>query len=145
MTKNNRSKFPFGKALLTVWIGFNLLLALSIVVSMTFFHTNAPAVHLLFDTSSLSTLDPRALATINSLAILMNSVITAFCFMCLMLIWNKRLIEERSLFWTVVSCLTFVQLAGFLSDSYLGNSNFMLNLISTGVLGAGMISYSLIN
>lgn len=126
-----------GLGLLYMWIGFNLVLALSIVVSMVLLNTNAPALTILFDSSSIKTITPNALKTINALAILMNATIVSLCSLSLVLIW-KGLLKQKWVFITLGFCLGFVQLIGFVSDNYLENKNLLANGISTAILLSGL-------
>lgn len=127
-----------GRILLYLWVGFNLLLALSIVSSMLFLGTNAPALYILFDSTSINTISPNALSTINGLAILMNSTIAALCGLSLVVIW-KGLLKIKWMFVSLWLCLGFVQLMGFASDTYFGNKNLLANVVSTVILEAGFL------
>ena len=126
-----------GHGLLYLWIGFNLVLAFSIVFSMVFLRNNAPALSILFDSSSIVTITPNALKTINALAVLMNTTIVSLCSLSLILIW-KGLLKQKWVFTTLSLSLGFVQLIGFVSDYYLENKNLLANGFSTVILLSGL-------
>lgn len=127
-----------GLTLIYLWVGFNLLLALSIVVSMSLLGINAPALTMLFDSSAVGKIAPDALSTINALAVLTNSAIAALCGLTLVII-RKGLLKQRWAFISVGLCLGFVQGMGFVSDNYFGNKNLTANVISTLILLAGFL------
>ena len=128
-----------GIVFLSVWSGFNLLLALSIIGSMTIGGNNAPGLMILFDDSSGEGIETRSLATINALAILFNASAVSLCSLSLILTW--RLIRERCrwAFYSVASCLLFLQMFGFVSDSYFESRNLLLNLLSSALLLLGIL------
>ncbi len=118
---------------LYVWTGFNLLLALGILASILVFHRDPPALSILFDESRRRALAPDVRATVTALAVLANALIFAFSALILVLV------HARAHRVAVAGALVTVQLFGFASDAFLGNRNLVANLISSGVLGLGLV------
>lgn len=131
--------FRLGIAVLSLWSGFNLLLALGILFLINVLKQNAPAFSILFDESAMRRLNPKVIATVNALAVLCNGCIAGFCILLLAVIWMGLLKKMRWAFWALTSSMLFVQALGFLSDSFLGKRNFRLNMISTSVLVFGLV------
>jgi hypothetical protein len=126
-----------GCIVLSVWTGFQLLLALGIVIAMTVLGHHAPALTILFLPNE--PIETRALATIDSLAILGNSLIVAYCAAILVMTWAGVRRGVRWAFFAVAGSLLFVQFAGFTSDVPLGGRDLKLNLVSTALLLAGLV------
>lgn len=130
--------FKVGLGLIYFWTGFNFVLAAGIVLAMVFFGQNAPGIYLLLDKAAVDSLDARAVATINAMGILLNTVIAAFCALVLVVTWLRVTKKEHWAFWSVAATLGVVQLSGFASDVYLGNMNFVANIVSTLILFIGL-------
>ena len=77
-----------GAILLTLWTGFKLLVALGILFMLLVLGKNSPALLLLYGDSQGKSLDPRALATINSLAVVANAAIAALSILSIVVIWS---------------------------------------------------------
>jgi hypothetical protein len=123
------------RALLSIWIGFNLLLAAGILFSMVALRRNAPSLSMVFSEVEIARLDRKALALVNTLALLLNACVVALCGLALRLLFDEKPPRFR-----LLASLGFVQLFGFLCDAYLGHRNLVANLASTGVLAAGFFS-----
>lgn len=130
-----------GLYLITFWIGFNLLAATGILAAMLLLGKNAPAIYILFSETEIQSIEPRALATISSLAVLCNGVIVAFCSLSLAALWRFHGQNSTWIFWAVSSSLFFVQLLCYASDLYLQNINILANLGSTAILALGIGLY----
>ena len=83
-----------GAILLTLWTGFKLLVALGILFMLLVLGKNSPALLLLYGDSQGKSLDPRALATINSLAVVANTAIAALSI--LSIVSHLERIDEAS-------------------------------------------------
>jgi hypothetical protein len=127
-----------GAIVLSLWSGLNLLLAGAILVSMTMFGANAPGLRILFDEAAVRGLDPRALATINALAILFNACALAFCLLMLYVTWSRVAVGVKSAFWALAIASGSLQVFGFKSDAYLGGRNLLANVASSAVLLVGL-------
>jgi hypothetical protein len=126
-----------GPIVLTVWAAFNLALAVIILIAICFFQQNAPALSILFDDAAMLQLDSRALATINALALIFNACAAAFYLLSLVVIWKGLVKKSRWAFWGLLSSMSLLQVAGFVSDAFLNSKNLSANIISTAVLVIG--------
>jgi hypothetical protein len=84
-----------GAIILTFWAGVRLLLALGILAMLLLFSKNAPVLVVLYGDIQGSGVDPRALATINALAVLCNTAIAAMCLLSLTVIWGALMRRYR--------------------------------------------------
>jgi len=126
---------------ISIWAGINLVLGVGIFFGIAFFGMNAPAFTMLFqpgEVQSLATLDPRAVATVNGVAILANAVIAGYCGLVLAATWLGIAKQVRWTWTTVAATTLFVQLAGFASDRLFENKNLAANILSTVILVAGL-------
>jgi uncharacterized membrane protein YoaK (UPF0700 family) len=128
-----------GSILLTVWSGVNLLLALGILVALTFLRQDAPALRILFDPPGIAAMDPKALATVNALAVFGNACAAGFCLLILFVVWTRLAAGSNRAFWALALSAGLVQAFGFVSDSFLDDRNLVANLVSAGVLLAGLV------
>jgi hypothetical protein len=122
-----------GAILLSIWSGFNLVLATGITIAIVFFGKNAPALSILLDGVSL---EPRVLATVNALAVLCNAVIACFCALVLCVMWSAP--RQRWAFFALTATLVILQACGFASDAFLGHKNLWANVVSTVILVVGL-------
>ena len=128
-----------GAVLLTMWTGFNLVLALCILFAIFVLGKNAPALLILYGDTHAAGMDPRALATINAIAVIFNACAAALCGLSLAVIWFALRHKARWAFWSVAGSLGFVQAAGFASDSFLGDKDLLANIASSLLLLFGLV------
>lgn len=126
-----------GAVLISLWSGFNLLLALGILVAMAL-GKNPPSVGMVFSDAEASMLDQRALGLISALAVLFNACAVCFCTLVLALTWKGVVAGSRASLAAIAVAFGFLQPAAFWSDSYLGHHNLAANLVSTLVIAAGL-------
>jgi hypothetical protein len=126
-----------GAILLSLWTGFNLILALGILFMVLVLGKNAPCLLILYDDIRAAGMDPRALATINALAVVFNACAAAICASSLAVIWIALTRREVWAFWALAGSLFFLQAAGFASDSFFAHKNFVPNIISSSLLLLG--------
>ena len=124
--------------LLSLWTGLNLVLALGILFLMLLMGRNAPCLIILYGDTQGTGIDPRALATINGLAVLFNACAAAICGLSLSVIWMALRRASRWAFWSLTICLGFLQAAGFASDAFLQNKNLLANIGSSLLLLSGI-------
>jgi hypothetical protein len=127
-----------GVILLTLWTGFNLVLALCILFAMIVLGKNAPALTILYSDTQAVGMDIRALATINGLAVIFNACAAALCGLSLAVIWCALIHKVRWAFWALAACLLFLQTAGFASDSFFQHKDLVANLASSLCLLVGL-------
>jgi hypothetical protein len=90
-------------------------------------------------------MEPRALATINALAVIFNACAAALCALSLVVIWIALLHKARWAFCSVAGSLGLVQAAGFASDSFLADRDLVANVASSLLLllGFGFVALGL--
>jgi len=128
-----------GLFILFTWLIFNFVLAAGIVFGMTFLHINAPGIKLMFDDAAIQVLSPKVLKTMNAFAVLMNGSIMALCGLSLFLLRKALSKKLPWIFSAVAIAVFFVQCIGFVSDSFLGNRDFLGNIFSTVTLVVGLV------
>lgn len=128
-----------GAILLSLWTGFNLVLALGILYMLLVLGKNAPALLILYGDLQPKDLDPRALSTVNALAVMFNACAASICALSLSMIWFAVVRKAAWAFWSLAGCLAFLQVAGFASDTFLDNKDFLANAISSSLLFCGML------
>jgi hypothetical protein len=126
-----------GAILLSLWTGFNLLLALGILLMLLVLGKNAPCLLILYGDIHAVGIDPRALATINALAVVFNGCAAAICALSLVVIWMALVRREVWAFWALAGSLLFLQAAGFASDSFFAHKNLVANVVSSSLLLLG--------
>jgi hypothetical protein len=126
-----------GAILLSLWTGFNLILALGILFMLLALGKNAPCLLILYDDTRAVGMDPRALATINGLAVVFNACAAAICALSLAVIWLALIKREVWAFGALAGSLFFLQATGFASDSFFANKNLVANIISSSLLSLG--------
>ena len=126
-----------GAILLSLWTGFNLVLALSILFMVLVLGKNAPCLLILYDDIRAVGIDPRALATINGLAIVFNGCAAAICALSLAVIWVPLVRGATWAFWALAGSLLFLQAGGFASDSFFAHKNLVANVVSSSLLLLG--------
>src|SRR4051812_32631171 len=94
---------------LYLWVGFNLLLALGILITVLVLHRDPPVLSILLDETSRRALGPQVRALFTSLAVLANAAIFAFCALVLVLV------RARAHLGAVAFSLVTIQIAGFFS------------------------------
>jgi hypothetical protein len=125
---------------LGIWAGGNLLLAVGILVTMLLLGTNAPSLFILFSKPEIAALDPKALATINGLAIFANACAAAFCIMALALTWRGLCHGEVWCVRLLVACAVPLQGLGFASDIYFRHKDLVANVVSSVILFLGLVA-----
>jgi hypothetical protein len=125
---------------LGIWAGGNLLLAVGIVVAMLLFGANAPSLFILFSKPEIAALEPRALATINGLAVFANACAAAFCVVALALIWRGLRHGEIWCIRLLVACAVPLQGLGFACDIYFRHKDLLTNVVSSVILLLGLFA-----
>jgi hypothetical protein len=100
-------------------------------------HSNAPGIYLQLTQDEVNSLPAKVLDTMNGLAILMNGTIVSLCVLAVVTIWKNSFKKIDWQFWTLFIALWFVQIIGFVSDSYFNNINILANSISSFILILG--------
>lgn len=127
-----------GAAVLSVWTGGNLALAVGILFAMTVMGTHPPSLYLVFDAAEAAQVDPRALALIDALAVLFNACAAALCGLSLAVLRFGPRTGTAWPWWALAVALGGLQAFGFVSDHSLGDVDLVANLVSAGVLAVGL-------
>lgn len=106
-----------GSIILTLWTGFKLALSLGVLFMLLVFAKNSPALLLLYGDAQGKGLVPRALATINALAIVANAAIAALSILSLAVIWAALVKRAEWAFWSLASALLFLEVVRWLGES----------------------------
>jgi len=123
---------------LSLWTGFNLVLGLAILFMVLVLGQNAPCLLILYGDTRATGIDPRALATINALAVLLNASAAAICALSLSVIWLALVRGAVWAFWSLTASLLFLQASGFASDWFLCNPDLLANTASSLLLLLGL-------
>jgi hypothetical protein len=129
-----------GLILLTLWAGFHLVTALvRVLVFANFgFGKEAPALVILLGYADNPRVGYRDTATIYASTVMGQAGIAAVCGLSLAVIWRALVKGEPWAFVALLTCLGFLQAAAFVSDEFVGNTNFTTNVVSAAVLLLGL-------
>ena len=125
--------------ILYAWLVFQVVLAAGIVFSILVLQLNAPGVGIILSAQEISDLNPKAIDTMNALAILMNGTIVIFLSTLFFTLKNKKELSQRDFLKKIAVPLVLLQALGFASDSYFGNANILLNMLSSALLLVGLV------
>jgi hypothetical protein len=133
-----------GSIILSIWSGFNFLLASSILAFIVFLKKNAPMLFIVFEESEITKVDPRVISAVNSLAILFNSFAAALSLLALFVIWSSLINSQKWAFWALLIVIGFVQILGFIADAAVGNKTVPANIVLSAlyVVGIGLAGYA---
>jgi hypothetical protein len=106
-----------GAIILTVWTGLRLVISLGILFMLLVLGKNSPALVILYGDAQGRGLDPRALATINGLAVVANASIAALSILSLIVIWAALVQREIWAFWCLAGALLFVDAVRWIGES----------------------------
>jgi hypothetical protein len=127
-----------GSIILTVWGGFNFLLAASILVAVAVFQKTAPILFIVFDEAEIPRLEAKVLATSKALAILFNSCAAALSLTTLFVVWGALAKGQRWAFWAVLLSVGLTQVMGFVADNAIGMKTLIPNLVLTVLFVVGI-------
>jgi len=125
-----------GAMILSGWCLLNILPG---VGSLLFIWrgNHAPALRMLLTGEEIRTLDARALAAIDGLAILLNTLIVVYCGLVLLVIRKCLLKRERWSFFVLATGALILQAAGYISDRLFTGRNFLVLNLSSLILLVG--------
>jgi hypothetical protein len=125
-----------GAMILSIWCLLNILPGVGSLLFI-FLGNHAPALRMLFTVEEIRTLDARALAVADGLAILVNTLIAVYCGLVFHVIRKCLLKRERWSFFVLAAGILILQAAGYISDRFFLGKNFLVLNISSLVLLAG--------
>jgi|GEM_PF-2815740 len=129
---------PIGITILSIWCVLNLLPGLGSVAFIALGH-HAPALRYLIPVGEIATLDPRALAAIDGIALIANTLIAVHCALALMVVRRALARGERWALVVLVAGFATLQLASYLSDRvYFGGKNAIAVHASSVILVLGL-------
>lgn len=126
-----------GSVILSLWTLLNLIPASIILVRTWFLKENVPGAYAILDEAELNALGSEALATMNSIGLFANGMLTGLCLLALPVIWlglDRRLAWS---FWALLAGFTSAWAAGFAADQAVGTVFPQVNAISAAILGLG--------
>jgi hypothetical protein len=126
-----------GAIILSIWSGINFLLAFLILTSVVVFNANSTHLLMVFERAEIASLDPRVIASLNTLTILYNS--------CSMVSNPKKLIiGQKWSFWVLLSMFGFLEGMAFIASAGVGNARWQVNVLQSVlyVVGIGLAGYS---
>ena len=127
-----------GAILLSLWAALHLVVSLGILAMVLVGGRNAPALTILFGNLSGNGLDPRALATINYLAVLCNAWRGAFSVLALFVIWSALARRARWSFWGLAVAALLVQAASIFNARLLLHGDPGGEVLTTVIVLAGL-------
>jgi len=123
-----------GAILLTLWTGLKLLVALGILFMLLVLGKNSPALLLLYGDIQGKSLDPRALATINALAVVANASIAALSILSIVVIWSALMKRAVWAFGSLTCSLLFLEVVRLVGESFYYRRENLLADMATAVL-----------
>jgi len=128
-----------GAIILSIWGGFNALLATFILVQIIFFGSHPLISRVVFDEKEIAELTPKTVAAIKDLAILMNATALAISILVLFVVWTGLINKEVWAFWALLISVGLLQVMQFVGDTYIGNKTLPASIIMTILFLAGII------
>lgn len=117
-----------GCIILSVWGGLHFIAsALSLIASIL--GKYAPMMKIVFSDNEIEAFDTKILSVTKALAIMHNSGATIFGAFVLSVTWFVLNNAQKWSFWTLLLAGVLIHLMWFLSDSFIGNKTFMVNVI----------------
>lgn len=125
-----------GANLLSVWCVLNIVPCIGALIYLSL-GKNAPAFQMLFEEAEVALLDPRAIATTNGLAIILNTLVISFSVLAFFVIRWSLMKYETWAYYTLAAVIGGLQVSGYVADVQFQNQNFMILNISSLVLVVG--------
>jgi len=107
-----------GAIILTVWTGLKLAISVGVLFMQLVLGKNSPALIILYGNAQGSGLEPRALATINGLAVVANASVAALSILALVVIWAALVRRAVWAFWSLAGALLFVDVVRWIGESF---------------------------
>ena len=128
-----------GCAILSIWTVLNLIPSGVILIDTIWGDGHTPGIYLLLTEEEVAGLEPDVVATMDSMAVFANDLNIAFCLVSLVTIWFGLIRRQKWAFWGLLAGFTFAVLAGVGADYEVGLAAPMVNVISAGILAAGLV------
>ncbi len=128
-----------GVIALTLWGGVNLLLGLFILVNLLFVTPHPLISRVVFTETELAQLTPKTIATIRSLAILLNSSAVAVALLVIVVAWIGLAHAQHWAWWSLLGILVFLQAMQFVGDAVIGNRTLPASFVMTALAVLGLV------
>ena len=115
-----------GAILLTVWIGLKLAISVGVLFMLLVLGKNSPALVILYGDAQGKGLDPRALATINGLAVVANASVAALSILSLVVIWVALVRGAVWAFWSLAGTLLLLDVVRWIGESFFYHQGSLL-------------------
>ena len=134
-----------GATILSFWSGINFLLAFLILISVVVLNANSPLLVMVFERAEIARLDPRVIASLNTLTILYNSCSMAVSVLVWLLIRKILIIGQKWAFWVLLLVIGFVEVMAFIASAGVGNARWQVNILQSVlyVIGIGLSGHSI--
>jgi hypothetical protein len=119
-----------GAIILTFWTGLKLAISLGILFMLFVLGKNSPALIVLYGDAQGKGLDPRALATINGLAVVANASIAALSILSLAVIWGALIKRAVWAFWSLAAALLFLEVVRWVGESLYYQENLLKDAVT---------------
>jgi hypothetical protein len=134
-----------GSSILSAWSAINFLLAALILISVVVFRANSPLLVMVFQRSEIAALDPRVIASLNTLTILYNSCSMMVSVMVWIIIRRNLANGQKWAFWTLLFVIGFIEIMAFIASAQVGHARWQVNVIQSAlyIVGIGLTGYAL--
>jgi hypothetical protein len=134
-----------GSIVLSIWSGINFLLAALILTSVVVFNADSPLLVMVFERSEIAALDPRVIASLNTLTILYNSCSMVVSVWVWIIIRQNLVNGQKWAFWTLLFTIGFVEVMAFIASAQVGHARWQVNVILSVlyILGIGLSGFAL--
>ena len=132
-----------GAILLTVWTGLKLAISLGVLFMLLVLGKNSPALLILYGDAQGKGLDPRALATINGLAVVANASVAALSILSLVVIWVALVRGAVWAFWSLAIALLCLEVVRWVGESLYYQENLLEDAVTLLPTVAGIICAAL--
>jgi hypothetical protein len=134
-----------GSIVLSVWSGINFLLAALILTSVVVFNADSPLLVMVFERSEIAALDPRVIASLNTLTILYNSCSMVVSVWVWIIIRQNLVNGQKWAFWALLVTIGFVEVMAFIASAQVGHARWQVNVILSVlyILGIGLSGFAL--
>ena len=134
-----------GSIVLSIWSSINFLLAALILTSVVVFNADSPLLVMVFERSEIAALDPRVIASLNTLTILYNSCSMVVSVWVWIIIRQNLVNGQKWAFWTLLFTIGFVEVMAFIASAQVGHARWQVNVILSVlyILGIGLSGFAL--
>jgi hypothetical protein len=127
-----------GVIVISAWAGIGLLMGLVVLANLLFVSPHPLISRVVFTEAELAQLSPKAIATIKSLALLLNASAVAGGILVLVIAWHGLARGEPWAWWTLAGTLAFVQAMQFVGDASIGHKTVPASIVMTSLAVLGL-------